>query len=92
MVWDLHGPLMHPIESFQTPDGQVAERVQTQSKDDMGFSFPALGSSQVEAPFLPKVQGMGDTSNFESYPESVEDDSPPLSAEENALFEELENF
>lgn len=35
---------------------------------------------------------MGDTSNFESYPESVEDDSPPLSAEENALFEELENF
>lgn len=47
---------------------------------------------QVEAPFLPKVQGMGDTSNFESYPESVEDDSPPLSADENALFEELEKF
>lgn len=47
---------------------------------------------QVEAPFLPKVQGLGDTSNFESYPESVEDDSPPLSAEENALFEELEIF
>lgn len=48
--------------------------------------------SQVEAPFLPKVQGGGDTSNFESYPESVDDDSPPLSAEESALFEELENF
>lgn len=48
--------------------------------------------SQVEAPFLPKVQGMGDTSNFESYPESVDDDSPPLSDEEHALFAELENF
>lgn len=47
---------------------------------------------QVEAPFLPKVQGSGDTSNFESYPESVEDDSPPLSAEENALFHDLEKF
>jgi len=35
---------------------------------------------------------MGDTSNFESYPESVEDDCPPLSDEEQALFEELENF
>lgn len=56
------------------------------------YLLPSLHTSQVEAPFLPKVQGMGDTSNFESYPESVEDDSPPLSAEENALFEELENF
>lgn len=56
------------------------------------YVSPPWHASQVEAPFLPKVQGMGDTSNFESYPESVEDDSPPLSAEENALFEELENF
>lgn len=49
-------------------------------------------SAQIEAPFLPKVEGKGDTSNFESYPESLEDDSPPLGAEENALFDELENF
>ncbi|CAM9987587.1 unnamed protein product [Ectocarpus sp. 6 AP-2014] len=57
-----------------------------------GIDWEAVYNGQVEAPFLPKVQGLGDTSNFESYPESVEDDSPPLSAEENALFEELENF
>lgn len=47
---------------------------------------------QVEAPFLPKVQGSGDTSNFESYPESVEDDSPPLTSDEHALFADLETF
>lgn len=47
---------------------------------------------QMEAPFLPTVQGKGDTSNFETYPESVDDDVEPLTAEENALFEELENF
>lgn len=59
------------------------------SFDDSSF---IVSFRQVEAPFLPKVQGVGDTSNFESYPESVEDDSPPLSADENALFEELEKF
>ena len=46
----------------------------------------------MEAPFLPKVKGGGDTSNFETYPESVDDDSPPLSAHENSLFEALDNF
>lgn len=47
---------------------------------------------QVEPPFIPKVQGSGDTSNFESYPESAEDDTPPLSAEEEAMFQDLDKF
>ncbi|CAN0151670.1 unnamed protein product [Ascophyllum nodosum] len=57
-----------------------------------GMDWDAVFRGQVEAPFLPKVQGVGDSSNFERYPESVEDDSPPLSAEESTLFEDLEKF
>ncbi len=60
--------------------------------DDDTTIYVSSTRFQVEAPFLPKVQGMGDTSNFESYPESVDDDCPPLSDEEHALFAELENF
>eukprot|EP00904_Undaria_pinnatifida_P006548 jgi/Undpi1/3022/HiC_scaffold_14.g06399.m1 len=57
-----------------------------------GMDWEAVYKGQMEAPFLPKVKGGGDTSNFETYPESVDDDSPPLSAHENSLFEALDNF
>jgi hypothetical protein len=35
----------------------------------------------LQAPFVPHVKGNGDTSNFETYPESTEDRSQPLTAE-----------
>lgn len=57
-----------------------------------GLDWDAVYNGQVEAPFLPKVEGNGDSSNFESYPESVDDDCPTLTAEEAALFEDLEKF
>ncbi|CAM9168424.1 unnamed protein product, partial [Phaeothamnion confervicola] len=56
------------------------------------LDWDAVFAGQVEPPFLPHVSGLGDTSNFENYPESAEDDSAMLSSEERALFEELERF
>ncbi|CAM9381802.1 unnamed protein product [Choristocarpus tenellus] len=58
----------------------------------VGMDWNAVYNGQVSAPFLPRVTGNGDTSNFETYPESVEDESVPLTAEESALFEDLEDF
>ncbi|CAM9103226.1 unnamed protein product [Discosporangium mesarthrocarpum] len=57
-----------------------------------GIDWDAVYNGQVDPPFLPHVSGNGDTSNFEEYPESVEDESVPLTADECALFDDLENF
>ncbi|KAG5189687.1 camp-dependent protein kinase catalytic subunit [Tribonema minus] len=57
------------------------------------LDWAAVRNMKHEAPFLPRVSGNGDTSNFETYPESVDGDSePPLSAAERALFDDLDRM
>ena len=57
-----------------------------------GLDWDALAAGRVEAPFVPKLSGRGDTSQFEAYPDSPEDRSPPLTAEQQELFEGIEKF
>lgn len=58
-----------------------------------GMDWEALYAGRIEPPFIPRVKGVGDTSNFESYAESVEPTAPPqLSAEERTIFAELDSF
>ncbi|CAM9816494.1 unnamed protein product [Chrysoparadoxa australica] len=54
-----------------------------------GIDWDAIYNGQIEPPFVPRIAGAGDTSNFETYPEDMEDDAPPLTAEERALFEDV---
>lgn len=53
----------------------------------------ALHNGRVDAPFIPKVSGNGDTSNFDNYPESTGDRTvPQLTQADLDAFAELATF
>mmetsp|Transcript_48049 Transcript_48049/g.135768 ORF Transcript_48049/g.135768 Transcript_48049/m.135768 type:complete len:333 (+) Transcript_48049:82-1080(+) len=52
-----------------------------------GLDWDLLGSRSLPPPFIPPVSGLDDVSMFEQYPESMENDAPPLSPEEQRRFE-----
>lgn len=51
------------------------------------LDWDLLGSRSLPPPFVPPVAGVDDISMFEQYPESEENDAPPLSPEEQRRFE-----
>ncbi|KAG5189131.1 camp-dependent protein kinase catalytic subunit [Tribonema minus] len=56
------------------------------------LDWEALFAGRIEAPFVPRVKGAGDTSNFETYPESTDERTQSLTAEERRIFQELDSF
>jgi len=43
----------------------------------------------VETPYIPSVRAADDTSMFDRYPDSTEATAPPVSAKDQALFEDF---
>lgn len=54
-----------------------------------GANWEKLFNRQYPAPIPIKTKGTGDTSNFEKYPESTEDKSAPLTAQQQAEFKDF---
>jgi len=52
-------------------------------------SWDALYHRQIKAPFVPSLRSDGDTSHFDSYPDSVDDEPLELTGQEAAAFEVL---
>ena len=47
---------------------------------------------KLPAPFIPRVRGAKDTSNFDDYPDSEEDTAKRLSAKDGELFADFEGY
>uniref|UniRef100_A0A6V1MD63 cAMP-dependent protein kinase n=1 Tax=Heterosigma akashiwo TaxID=2829 RepID=A0A6V1MD63_HETAK len=55
-------------------------------------NWQAVADLQAQPAYLPAVSGEADTSQFDAYPDSLEDRAAPLTAEDRARFAELDAF
>jgi protein kinase X len=53
------------------------------------LSWESVFSCDIQAPFLPELQGEADTHNFDAYPDSAEDLTVKLPPKDAQLFEEF---
>jgi len=52
----------------------------------------AVFECQIQPTYVPVVTNESDTSNFDEYPDSIEDHAMPLTAEDRAQFEDINSF
>ncbi|GMH57331.1 hypothetical protein TrLO_g5936 [Triparma laevis f. longispina] len=57
-----------------------------------GVDFDAVLKMQAQVPYLMEKKGIDGTGNFQSYPDSYEDDAIPLNGEDREKFREFVNF
>lgn len=57
-----------------------------------GVNWDDVYSCRVPAPFVPRIRGARDTSNFDSYPDSDEDTAKRLTGKDAELFTEFEGY
>jgi len=57
-----------------------------------GIDWPAILNCQAQVPYLLEVTANDDTSNFQTYPDSIEDDAIPLNGEDREKFNIFKEF
>ncbi|GMH93433.1 hypothetical protein TrST_g7470 [Triparma strigata] len=72
--------------------GKLAHKEVTSHRFLKGVDFPAVLKKQAQVPYLMGSKGIDDTNNFQSYPDSYEDDAIPLTGEDREKFREFLNF
>ena len=72
--------------------GKLAHKEVTSHRFLKGMDFPAVLKKQAQVPYLMGSKGIDDTNNFQSYPDSYEDDAIPLTGEDREKFREFLNF
>jgi serine/threonine protein kinase len=58
----------------------------------MGIDWAALQNLQAQVPYLLEVKAPDDASNFQTYPDSIEDDAIPLNGEDREKFNVFHDF
>lgn len=84
----------HPSSTSPPPAGCLRGGA-TDIKTHAWFSgvvWDDVFACRVSAPFVPRVRGAKDTSNFDSYPDSDEEGAKRLPPKDAALFSDFDSF